>query len=263
MQKDLIAQCPQEKFLSITARYPSGWYRRIYGVSGHEFAGKAAKLNRDLALALTIKGKDPQVVVQHADMSRLEGILARQREAQNFLFWAIGAFYRLVSSLQPDQKEKLLADQLFCSTQFAMVDTAQDLAFALSNVKAMRREAILSHLPPVFKTATKVDLRKSAIDLAFLFDKVKEALRVADKAASFSFQQAAAQALIKPRPATGTPLVDRGSRLASTGDTSHLTSLSTRHIDLASRSRAPQHQRSSSSLPSASHPKKMGKFFRK
>ena len=68
------------------ARYPSNRYRRMYSVSGHESAGKAAKLNTDLALALTTKGKEPQVVVQHADMTRLEGVLARQREAQNFLF---------------------------------------------------------------------------------------------------------------------------------------------------------------------------------
>ncbi|KAK3887612.1 hypothetical protein Pcinc_008316 [Petrolisthes cinctipes] len=81
-------------------------------------------------------------------------------------------------------------------------------------MKAMRWKAILSHLPPVFKSATKVDLRKSAIDSAVLFDvdRVKEALWVADKAASISFQHAAARVLVKPRPATGTPLVERGSR---------------------------------------------------
>ncbi|MPC73129.1 hypothetical protein E2C01_067447 [Portunus trituberculatus] len=79
-------RCANEGSWPSLARYPSGQYRRIYGVNGHEFAGKAAKLNTDLPLALTTKGKDPQVVVQHADMSRLKGILARQREAQNFLF---------------------------------------------------------------------------------------------------------------------------------------------------------------------------------
>ncbi|KAK3893317.1 hypothetical protein Pcinc_002872 [Petrolisthes cinctipes] len=98
--------------------------------------------------------------------------------------------------------------------QLALVDTARDSAFALTNVKAMRREAILSQLQPVFKSATKVDLRKSAIiDSAVLFDedRVKEALRVADKTASISFKQAAAWALVKPRPAKGTLLVERGS----------------------------------------------------
>ena len=81
-----------------------------------------------------------------------------------------------------------------------MVDTAKDSAFALTNVKAKKQEAILSHLPPVFKSATKVDLRKSAINSALLFDedRVTEALQVADKAASISFQQAVPQALVKP-----------------------------------------------------------------
>ena len=76
-----------------------------------------------------------------------------------------------------------------------------DSAFALANVKAMRWEAILSHLSPVFESATKVDLRKSAVDCALLFheERVKEPLRVADKAASISFQQAAARALVNPR----------------------------------------------------------------
>ncbi|KAK3888193.1 hypothetical protein Pcinc_007724 [Petrolisthes cinctipes] len=196
------------------ACYPPNKYRKIYAVSGHELKGKAARLNTDLALALTTKGKEPQVVVQHADMSRLEGVLTCQCEAQNFLFWCFGAFYKLLSSLQLEQEEKLLADQLFCSIQLAMVDTGRDSAFALTNVKAMRREAILSHLPPVFKSATKVDQRKSAIDSAILFDedRVKEALWVADKAATISFQQAAARALVKPRPVTGMPLVERGSR---------------------------------------------------
>ncbi len=45
-----------------------------------------------------------------------------------------------------------------------MMDTAKDWAFALANVKAMRREVILTHFPTAFKSATKMDLRKSALD---------------------------------------------------------------------------------------------------
>ena len=77
------------------------------------------------------------MVVQHADMTRLEGVLARQREAQNFHFWGIRACYRLLSSLQPGKEDRLLAEQLFRSIQLAMVDTAKDLTFALPNLKAM------------------------------------------------------------------------------------------------------------------------------
>ena len=233
----------------------------MYSVSGHESAGKAAKLNTDLALALTTKGKEPQVVVQHADMTRLEGVLARQREAQNFLFWGIGAFYWLLSSLQPGQEDRLLADQLFRSIQLAMVDTAKDSAFALANVKAMRREVILSRLPPMFKSAIKVDLRKSSIDSAFLFDeaRVQTDLQIAEKDASISFQQAAARALVKPHPFSGTPLVERASRTVPAAAPSR-PSTSAGRMALASRQRVPQQRRPASGLP-PSRPRLSGPFF--
>ena len=66
-----------------------------------------------------------------------------------------------------------------------------------------------------------MDLRKSAINCTLLFDeyRVKEALQVADKATSISFQQAAAWALVKLRPSTGSPLVERGSCPVPAGDT--------------------------------------------
>ena len=247
------------------ARYPSARFRRVYTVSGHESAGQAAKLNPDLALALTTRGKEPQVVVPSADMTRLEGVLARSREAQNFTFWCMGAFYRLLSSLHPGLEDRMLADQLFKSIQMAMVDMAKDSAFALANVRAMRREAVLSHLPPTYKTASKVDLRQSTIDSSLLFEesKVKEALSMADKAASISFQQAAARALVKQRPAPGTPLVARGSRASSSGAFPQRSS-SFRRPEPTSQQRTAQRQKPrsfpSSSSSSSRNPTK---FFRK
>ena len=73
--------------------------------------------------------------------------------------------------------------------QKAMLDVSQDSAFALANVRAMRREAILSRLPPASKAASKVPLRQSSIHSASLFDedKVKDAMQLADKSASFLF----------------------------------------------------------------------------
>ena len=113
----------------------------------------------------------------------------------------------------------------------AMVDMAKDSAFALANIKAMRRESILSHLPPAYKIPSKVDLRKSSIDSGLLFDedKVKEAVKMADKNASISFQQAAARALVKPCPAPGTPLVERGSRASFSGTSNPHRSYSSSH----------------------------------
>ena len=196
------------------ARYPRIKYRSVYTVSGHEVAGEASKLNPELALALTNRGKDPQVMVQHADMTRLEGIVARLREVQNFTFWCMGAFFRLFSSLQPGGEDKLMGDQLFTSIQKAMVDMAKDSAFVLANVKAMRRESVLACLPSSYKTTSKVNLRKSSLDSALLFDdhKVQEAMKLADQAASISFQQAAVRALAKPRLAQGTTQNERSPR---------------------------------------------------
>ena len=140
----------------------------------------------------------------------------------------------------------MMADQLLKSIQMAMVDMAKDSAFALANVKAMRRESILSHLPPAYKTPSKVDLRKSSIDSSLLFDedKVKEALKMADKTASISFQQAAARALVKPRPAPGTPLVERSARPTSSGTYNpHRSFPSSRRQTTSSQQKSTQQQR--------------------
>ena len=88
-EKDLLSA--NETSRPSLARYPWARYRKVYTVSGHDSAGHAAKLNPDLALAMTTKGKEPLVVVHSSDMSRLEETLARSREAQNFAFWCMGA----------------------------------------------------------------------------------------------------------------------------------------------------------------------------
>lgn len=95
--------------------------------------GEAPKLNPDLALALTTRGKEPQVVVQPTYICRLEGALSCPREAQKFTIWCMGVFHHLLYSLQPKLKQRLMADLLFKITQMAMVDMSQDSAFALTN----------------------------------------------------------------------------------------------------------------------------------
>lgn len=47
--------------------------------------GKAAKVNPDLALAISLKSGEPCVLVQQADMFRLEDALTHMREAQNYI----------------------------------------------------------------------------------------------------------------------------------------------------------------------------------
>lgn len=55
-------------------------------------------------------------------------------------------------------------NELFNSIIMAMVEMTIDIAFTLANIKAMRLKSILSHLPPTYKSFTKLDLRMSSID---------------------------------------------------------------------------------------------------
>lgn len=75
-----------------------------------------------------------------------------------------------------------------------MVDQAKDFAFVLAIVKALYREAYLTHLPP-FTTAMKVSLHQSLIDSGLVFEhaKVKETLDKAEKTTSLTFRQVAAK----------------------------------------------------------------------
>ena len=111
---------------------------------------------------------------------------------------------------------------------------------ALTNVKAMQQEAILSHLPPMFKSAIKVDLRKSPIYSGFLFEaRVQAALRIAKKDASISFQQAMARVLVNPCRTSGTPLVERASCTITATVPSHRPSTSVVRTVPAPAKRAP------------------------
>ena len=250
------------------ARFPKRKFFRTYSVSGHEEAGQAAKVNPDLALALSLKSGEPHASVPQADMARLESSLAHMREAQNFTFWCFGAFFRLFSSVPVLPEYKSMADQLFNSIQKALVDQAKESAVALANIKALRRESYLRYLPASFTTSTKMDLRKSALDSGLLFDqdRVTEALARAEKTASLSFQQAAAKALSKPRPSPGTPLVERGARtsLASSSTLPPRSGPSRYSFSSSKRDRGVPRTQHRSTRPSpSSSSNSRGGFFRK
>ena len=151
-------------------------------------------------------------------------------------------------------------------TSGSRVDMSQDSVFVLANVRAMRREAILSHLPSIFKNASKVDLRQSSIHSSFLFEenKVKDALKLSEKSAYISFQQAAARALVKPRPVPGTPLVEQGLRASTSGVFPQRAFPSSRRQ--TSRLSGGQHKGRDPSfflVASSSSGKTTSKFFRK
>ena len=147
------------------------------------------------------------------------------------------------------------------------MDRAQESAVALTNIKALRQESYLRYLPSSFTSSTKMDLRKSSVDSGFLFDqdRVKEALDRAEKTVSLTFQQAVAKALAKPRPSTGTPLVERGSRPVSGPSSSRQPRFGDSHHSLGSsrHDRARQFRKKTTDPPPPSTSKGRGRFFRR
>lgn len=93
--------------------------------------GQEAKLNLTLALALTSRGKEFQVMVQHVNIRQLEEVLAGNQNTQNFTFWCMGAFFDLLYSLLPGLEDGMMVDHLFKSIQMVTVDITKD-CFSLS-----------------------------------------------------------------------------------------------------------------------------------
>ena len=100
-----------------------------------------------------------------------------------------------------------MSDHLRQSIQRAMLDQARLTAVAIANTRAARRESFLSCLPPRFSSISKANLRGSVMD-----SRVDKAIAQAEKAASVLFTEAAAKSLFKPKPKTGTSLVEKHQR---------------------------------------------------
>lgn len=126
-------------------------------MSGHEEAGRDARINLDLALAVTLKSGELRASVSQADLNSLEDTVAHLGGARNFIFWCLGAFTCLLQSTQAPLESQAMADQHFKSMQKAFMDHAQDSAAMLGHLKALRRESYLRHLPSSFSTSTKMD----------------------------------------------------------------------------------------------------------
>lgn len=175
---------------------------RSYAMSGSGGSGVVARVNPDLALAFSDRVADPRVSVAPRDFAALERLLSRMRETQNFSFWSLGAFFRLVQSFSPAEADFSMAERLFRSLQLAMMDLASDSATALVNVRALRRESFLGLLPSSFGPRSRALLRRSSVDSPFLFedDKVREALDQADKVSARAVSGLSSQRLSGPRP---------------------------------------------------------------
>ena len=193
--------------------YPSGRFAKMYSVLGQEQSGKAVPVNPNLHLAMNTGSREPRVLRDLSEVSRMEGVVDRSRDALNYSYWCLGALHLLAArNLPPHLLD--MEEQLFKAVRMALNDSCRDSTYVSANLRAWRREAYISHLRPSFSQAEKAILRRSPIFSPLLFDdaNLQEALQSSKRNADMTLHEAALKALSRPRPTPGTPLVDRGSR---------------------------------------------------
>ena len=228
-QSDLLGFALQEASEALrqtaasrTSFVPLPHHKAYRGPWGHR---KPATLNPDLAAQLQ-GSLDPRITTSQRDISQLETGLLASMDIQNFLIWFVGTYVTRVSPAVADSPDTAMLDRLLASINRAFTAQARVSAFTLANIRSLRREAFLSALPSRFQAAAKRTLRSSPMNTDSLFgpEQVAEASNMAKEAASFSLSEAAARALARPAPRSGTPLVGRPSRkLSSTTASSSAT----------------------------------------
>lgn len=197
--------------------YPSGKFAKLYRVRGQEVYGQAAKVNPNIHGALHSGSKEPRIIRDHLDVSRMEGTVARSRDALNYTYWCLGALHLLAARHLP-QPLLDLEHQLFKAVRLALNDICRDTTYVIANLRAWRRESYLNYLRPTFSQVEKTILRRSPIFSPLLFDedRLQEAIQSSGSNANMILHEAAIKALSRPRPTPGTPLVERGSRPSTT-----------------------------------------------
>ena len=187
--------------------------------------GRSLVINPELARHTPQKTQDTPARIASADLLRMEEAMRSIREIQNFQFWIFGAFTRLVKLQDKIPNGDLLMAKAVDSMQKAMKDAAKESSLVLSNLMSFRRDTVLRNIPSSFSFSDKMTLRCSSLDAKFLFDerKLSQALENAEKLASRSFQEAAAEALKKKKaPLAASPLLSHpAAKPATSGLPSH------------------------------------------
>lgn len=245
--------------------YPSGKFAKMYKVRGQEVYGQAARVNPNLHGALNPGSKEPRITRAHLDVSRMEDAVARSRDALNYTYWCLGALHLLAATNLP-QPLLDLEEQLFKAVRMALNDLCRDTTYVSANLRAWRREAYLNYLRPSFSQVEKTILRRSPIFSPLLFDeeRLQEATRSSESNANMTLHEAAIKALTRPRPAPGTPLVERGAR-PSSSTASRPSAVPPRRPPAPTRPRDSRgsSSRFHSSRPSAKRDGRRGQPFRK
>ncbi|MPC46734.1 hypothetical protein E2C01_040460 [Portunus trituberculatus] len=186
--------------------YPLGRFAKIYSGAGQEVYGKAALVNSSLHAALLPSAREPRVLREHAEVARMEGVVARSRYALNYSFWCLGAMHLLAACNLPAPLLDL-EEQLFKAVRMALNDACRGSTCVIANLRAWRREAYLGRLRPSFSQVEKGTLRRSSIFTPFLFDEdqLQEALQFLKSNADRTLHEAALRALAWPRLAQARP----------------------------------------------------------
>ena len=83
--------------------------------------------NPSLHNALKSGARQPLVLYEQ-DVARMEGVVAKLREALNYSYWCLGALHRLASHNRPLHLLNL-EEQLFKAVHMALNDTCRDSTF--------------------------------------------------------------------------------------------------------------------------------------
>ncbi|MPD03354.1 hypothetical protein E2C01_098987 [Portunus trituberculatus] len=122
--------------------YPSSRFTKIYSVAGQEVYGKDALVSPNLHAVLHPSAREPHILREHPEVARMEGVVARSRDALNYSFWCLGVMHLLTARNLPASLLDL-EEQLFKAVRLALNDACRDLTYVIANLRAWRREAYL------------------------------------------------------------------------------------------------------------------------
>ena len=182
----------------------SGKYK-VYKIAGHEKEGRAPEVNSEILAHTRNEGKkEPRASILHQDLRKVDGVLGRMREVQNYLYWSTSAMSH-ISETSPPNRDALM-QQAYKASVRAMDLMTKDIVALRTNVRLWRRKAYIDTLKDSFSDLAKHELRKSAMDGEMLFDQA-----VVDKTIDSSEKGMMTKATLTAlkRPTAGTPLVPR------------------------------------------------------
>ncbi|MPC39506.1 hypothetical protein E2C01_033043 [Portunus trituberculatus] len=76
-------------------------FAKIYSVAGQEVYRKAALVNPSLHATLHPIARELRIIREHPEVAKMEGVVARSRDALNYCFWCLGAMHLLVACNLP------------------------------------------------------------------------------------------------------------------------------------------------------------------